>query len=77
METGVLCVTTVLPGVVSIGSPFVVFGASVSDESAVVPGVYDRQCKAMDDYESALRERIRIDAEAANLKVDIHDPDDE
>ena len=39
--------------------------------------LYDRQCKAMDDYESALRERIRIDAEAANLKVDIHDPDDE
>ena len=39
--------------------------------------LYDRQCKAMDDYESALRERIRIDADAANLKVDIHDPDDE
>ena len=39
--------------------------------------LYDRQCKAMDDYESALRERIRIDAEAANLKVDIHDPDEQ
>ena len=39
--------------------------------------LYDRQCKAMDDYESALRERIRIDADAANLKVEIHDPDDE
>ena len=39
--------------------------------------LYDRQCKAMDDYESALRERIRIDAEAANLKVEINDPDDE
>ena len=39
--------------------------------------LYDRQCKAMDDYESALRERIRIDAEAANLRVDINDPDDE
>ena len=39
--------------------------------------LYDRQCKAMDDYESALRERIRIDAEAANLKVEIYDPDDE
>ena len=39
--------------------------------------LYDRQCKAMDDYESALRERIRIDADAANLKVEIHDPDEE
>ena len=39
--------------------------------------LYDRQCKAMDDYESALRERIRIDADAANLKVDIHNPDEE
>ena len=39
--------------------------------------LYDRQCKAMDDYESALRERIRIDAEAANLKVEIHDPDEQ
>lgn len=39
--------------------------------------LYDRQCKAMDDYESALRERIRIDAEAANLKVEINDPDGE
>ena len=39
--------------------------------------LYDRQCKAMDDYESALRERIRIDADAANLKVEIHDPDGE
>ena len=39
--------------------------------------LYDRQCKAMDDYESALRQRIRIDAEAANLKVEINDPDEE
>ena len=39
--------------------------------------LYDRQCKAMDDYESALRERIRIDADAANLKVEIHDPDEQ
>ena len=39
--------------------------------------LYDRQCKAMDDYESALRERIRIDAEAANLKVEIYDPDEQ
>ena len=39
--------------------------------------LYDRQCKAMDDYESALRERIRIDAEAANLRVEINDPDGE
>ena len=39
--------------------------------------LYDRQCKAMDDYESALRERIRIDAEAANLKVEINDPDEQ
>ena len=33
--------------------------------------------QAMHDYREALRQRIRIDAEAANLKVDIHDPDDE
>ena len=39
--------------------------------------LYDRQCKAMDDYESALRERIRIDADAANLEVEIHDPDEQ
>ena len=36
-----------------------------------------RQHQAMHDYREALRQRIRIDAEAANLKVDIHDPDDE
>lgn len=36
-----------------------------------------RQHQAMHDYRDALRQRIRIDAEAANLKVDIHDPDDE
>ena len=36
-----------------------------------------RQQQAMHDYREALRQRIRIDAEAANLKVDIHDPDDE
>ena len=36
-----------------------------------------RQHQAMHDYREALRQRIRIDAEAANLKVDINDPDDE
>ena len=36
-----------------------------------------RQHQAMHDYREALRQRIRIDAEAANLKVEIHDPDDE
>ena len=36
-----------------------------------------RQHQAMHDYRDALRQRIRIDAEAANLKVEIHDPDDE
>ena len=39
--------------------------------------LYDRQCKAMDDYESALRERIRIEAKEANLKIDIEEPDTE
>jgi len=37
--------------------------------------LYDRQCKAMDDYESALRERLRIEAKEANLKIDIEEPD--
>ncbi len=36
-----------------------------------------RQHQAMLDYREALRQRIRIDAEAANLKVDINDPDGE
>ena len=36
-----------------------------------------RQHQAMHDYREALRQRIRIDAEAANLKVDINDPDEE
>ena len=36
-----------------------------------------RQHQAMHDYREALRQRIRIDADAANLKVDINDPDDE
>lgn len=36
-----------------------------------------RQHQAMHDYREALRQRIRIDAEAANLRVDINDPDDE
>ena len=36
-----------------------------------------RQHQAMHDYREALRQRIRIDAEAANLKVEIHDPDEE
>ena len=39
--------------------------------------LYDRQCKAMDDYESALRERIRIEAKEANIKIDIEEPDTE
>ena len=39
--------------------------------------LYDRQCKAMDDYESALRERLRIEAKDANLKIDIEEPDTE
>jgi len=39
--------------------------------------LYDRQCKAMDDYESALRERLRIEAKEANLKIDIEEPDTE
>ena len=37
--------------------------------------LYDRQCKAMDDYESALRERLRIEAKEANLKIEIEEPD--
>ena len=36
-----------------------------------------RQHQAMHDYREALRQRIRIDAEAANLKVEINDPDDD
>lgn len=36
-----------------------------------------RQHQAMHDYREALRQRIRIDAEEANLKVDINDPDEE
>lgn len=36
-----------------------------------------RQHQAMHDYREALRQRIRIDAEAANLKVEFDDPDDE
>ena len=36
-----------------------------------------RQHQAMHDYREVLRQRIRIDAEAANLKVDINDPDGE
>ena len=39
--------------------------------------LYDRQCKAMDDYESALRERIRIEAKEANIDIDIDEPDTE
>ena len=35
-----------------------------------------RQHQAMHDYREALRQRIRIDAEAANLKVEINDPDE-
>ena len=35
------------------------------------------QHQAMHDYREALRQRIRIDAEAAKLKVEINDPDDE
>ena len=36
-----------------------------------------RQHQAMHDYREALRQRIRIEAEAANLKVDINDPDEQ
>ena len=36
-----------------------------------------RQHQAMHDYRDALGQRIRIDAEAANLKVEIHDPDEQ
>ena len=36
-----------------------------------------RQHQAMHDYREALRQRIRIDADAANLRVDINDPDEE
>ena len=36
-----------------------------------------RQHQARHDYREALRQRIRIDAEAANLKVEINDPDGE
>ena len=36
-----------------------------------------RQHQAMHDYREVLRQRIRIDAEAANLKVEINDPDGE
>ena len=36
-----------------------------------------RQHQAMHDYREALRQRIRIDAEAANLKVEINDPDEQ
>ena len=39
--------------------------------------LYDRQCKAMDDYESALRERLRIEAKETNLKIDIEGDDTE
>ena len=36
-----------------------------------------RQHQAMHDYREALRQRILIDAKAANLRVEINDPDDE
>ena len=36
-----------------------------------------RQHQAMHDYREALRQRIRIDADAAHLKVEIHDPDEQ
>ena len=36
-----------------------------------------RQHQAMHDYRDALRQRIRIDADAANLEVEIHDPDEQ
>lgn len=31
----------------------------------------------MHDYRDALGQRLRIDADAANLRVDINDPDEE
>ena len=37
----------------------------------------NRQLKAMWDYQSILFNRIRIDADAANLRVEINAPDDE
>ena len=36
-----------------------------------------RQHQAMHDYREALRQRIRIDADAANLRVEINDPDEQ
>ena len=51
----------------------------VSDKFGTLPEntqtLLKRQHQAMHDYREALRQRIRIDAEAANLKVEINDPD--
>ena len=49
------------------------FGTLLEDTLSLLK----RQHQAMHDYREALRQRIRIDADAANLKVEIHDPDDE
>ena len=49
------------------------FGTLLEDTLSLLK----RQHQAMHDYREALRQRIRIDAEAANLKVEINDPDDE
>lgn len=54
-------------------------GFITSDKFGTLPEntqtLLKRQHQAMHDYREALRQRIRIDAEAANLKVEINDPD--
>ena len=49
------------------------FGTLLEDTLSLLK----RQHQAMHDYREALRQRIRIDADAANLKVEIHDPDEQ
>lgn len=49
------------------------FGTLLEDTLSLLK----RQHQAMHDYREALRQRIRIDAEAANLKVEINDPDEQ
>lgn len=55
-------------------------GFLTSDKFGTLPEntqtLLKRQGQAMHDYREALRQRIRIDAEAANLKVEINDPDE-
>ncbi len=56
-------------------------GFITSDKFGTLPEntqtLLKRQHQAMHDYREALRQRIRIDAEAANLKVEINDPDED